>query len=181
MPLKVHPHACDLEAHASYRVAAWSVHAEWQARGAAAFDLGLLRLQPTAQGAHAGDAAPFLAMKALPEETEFKGALFGYPAKVEGQWQLHRLWGMLGRLTTGTRAMPHLITREIDTSGGQSGAPTQVVENGRVYVVGIHRGWFRGPPWHGAVGTAWNDCVQLTPALIGQIEWLKQNATPALD
>ncbi len=57
--------------------------------------------------------------------------LSGYPGDKGGRQQ----WFMAQR---PTHVSPRVITYNIDTFGGQSGAPVWVLQNGRRYGVGIH-------------------------------------------
>jgi V8-like Glu-specific endopeptidase len=57
--------------------------------------------------------------------------LAGYP----GDKPFAELWGMARRIKKVTR---QTLVYDIDTMGGQSGAPVYIKRNGQVYVVGIH-------------------------------------------
>jgi V8-like Glu-specific endopeptidase len=57
--------------------------------------------------------------------------LAGYP----GDKPFAELWGMARRIKKVTS---QTLVYDIDTMGGQSGAPVYIKRNGQVYVVGIH-------------------------------------------
>jgi V8-like Glu-specific endopeptidase len=93
-------------------------------------DYGCIILPPGAFGGRnlgsfgfaAFDAATLLAQSAV---------LTGYP----GDKPFAEMWGMARRIKTVTAKT---LVYDIDTVGGQSGAPVYIKRNGQRYVVGIH-------------------------------------------
>jgi len=104
-------------------VSGWTVHARPEADiGCIVLPAGSLNGNPGSFGFAAFTAADLKAQPAV---------LAGYP----GDKPFAELWGMARVVKTVT---DKTLIYDIDTMGGQSGAPVYVKRNGKRYVVGIH-------------------------------------------
>lgn len=84
------------------------------------------------RGAFGGNFGHFgFAAFPSPQLMASTAVLAGYP----GDKPFAELWGMGRRIKTVT---PAQLIYDIDTMGGQSGAPVYIMKNGKRYVVGIH-------------------------------------------
>lgn len=120
----------------------------WTKNKIPAADYGAIILPP---GAFPGQQFGRFAFKALPTQTLLAApaVLAGYP----GDKPFAEVWGMRRKIKAATATN---LIYDIDSMGGQSGAPVYVKNGGKRYVVGIHN--------YGA--TTGNSATRVTAAVI---------------
>jgi glutamyl endopeptidase len=144
----------------------------WKENEDADFDIGCIHLDD-----RVGDKTGWFTLAALTSE-ELAGFLVnvsGYPAdRGRGFEQYHHRNRIL-------RVTDRRIFYEVDTYGGQSGAPVWVheTENGPPIAVGIHAYGVGGTP--AALGITANSAPRIIPEVLTQVrEWLAQDGgTPS--
>jgi V8-like Glu-specific endopeptidase len=139
----------------------------WIEKEDADFDIGCIHLEEPL-----GDKTGWFTLAALTSQ-ELPGFLVnvsGYPAdRGRGAEQYHHRNRIL-------QVTDRRIFYEVDTAGGQSGAPVWVheTENGPPIAVGIHAYGIGGTP--AALGIAANSAPRIIPEVLVQVqEWLKQD------
>lgn len=142
----------------------FSAHPKWIAEMNPNFDIAAIHLE----AALPPEATPF---KVQPmDDADLKNALVnvsGYPADrgfgTEQWWAKNRI----------QRVRPDRLYYDVDTYGGQSGAPLYVIPNARAapIVVGVHAYGLGGPP--GEDGLPVNSAPRITKAIHTQIKaWI---------
>jgi glutamyl endopeptidase len=92
-----------------------------------------------------------------PQLLALPAVVAGYP----GDKPFAELWGMARRIKSVT---PTQLRYDIDTMGGQSGAPVYIKRNGQRYCVGIHN--------YG--GSTVNSATRITPSVYQRLHaWSK--------
>jgi V8-like Glu-specific endopeptidase len=104
--------------------------AGWVSQRRPECDYGCVVLPPGSFNNHNLGSFGFAAFSA-PELSAQAAVMAGYP----GDKPFAQLWGMARKIK---RVTPTTLVYDIDSMGGQSGAPVYIKRNGMRYVVGIH-------------------------------------------
>lgn len=124
----------------------------WVKNKKPASDYGCIVLPKGALGGHNIGSFGFASLS-TPELLSRTAVLAGYP----GDKPFAELWGMSRKIKAAT---PRQLIYDIDTVGGQSGAPVYVMHNGQRRVVGIHN--------YGA--STGNSATRITPAVFKNLK-----------
>lgn len=142
----------------------------WIEAADADFDIGAIHLdQPL------GDQVGWFGVASLPDEElkDFLVNVSGYPGDRGGTQQ----WWAMNRVRA---VSPRRIFYDVDTTGGQSGAPVYVFENASAppLVVGIHAYGTGGTP--SGIAMEVNSAPRMIPEVVDQVRrWIEEGPKPA--